>query len=427
MVNSGQLAMLQALLGGRKGSVNTLRPSYDDERQRDPMLLMGREMMASRPQGDDIGSAISSAVEKLAGAYMMGKREKEFRGKEAKLGADWEHLSPRAWGASVIPATGAQIERAKAAEATPAAFAGPTRGGGTLEQEMIAQGKPQEQAALTMAELANMEGVDPRIKDALSSVIMAREGQEKMEKKEQQRYDEARSFQREQFDETRRMHEAQMDMARQRLALSSGPTGGAQEKPIYDPRLRGYVRPDGTFTPVQIPEGYKPKEEPMYLPLSSSAQKEALELNQAWKEAQRVSRAYDEGFSAYGPEGPGIGQGTGFDVSMMGADIANRVDPQGTGLRSAVNQMSSVIMNQLSGAAVSEAERKRLEGFLPTIRDDERTLRQKLVGYDDYINSKAEAWRETYGDSSVLQGIAPRRRQQTGGGSSLPPGFVINE
>ena len=34
--------------------------------------------------------------------------------------------------------------------------------------------------------------------------------------------------------------------------------GGAEQRPTYDARLGGYVKPDGSFTPVQIPEGYTP-------------------------------------------------------------------------------------------------------------------------------------------------------------------------
>lgn len=206
------------------------------------------------------------------------------------------------------------------------------------------------------------------------------------------------------------------------------------DKGQYDYRLGGYVRPDGSFVPVQLPEGYTPPtKEAEYLPVNSSAINEARSLNEAWNEISRVGNAYDEGFAKYGEKGPGVGQGTGFDVNMMGVDAANRIDPAGTGIRSAISQMSSVIMNQLSGAAVSEMERKRLEGFLPTYKDDEKTLYEKLNGYTDYINSKANAWRDTYGTHRVLSGIAPKRferkRSETNKPTDVPPpppGFIIN-
>ena len=233
-------------------------------------------------------------------------------------------------------------------------------------------------------------------------------------------------------------------------------------KPQYDSRLGGFVRPDGAFQPLQMPDGYTPPpQQPpqksykdmafegaaqvstipeeqrtpeqkqvvalaqMYgwkpqasgelevLPLDTSARKEAFELRNQWDEAERVQRAFDE-FEKTGGQG-----GTGLLLGMLPSTIQNRVDPEGTPLRGAISQMSSVIMNALSGAAVSEQERKRLEGFLPTASDDLPTIRKKLSGYRDYISTKTDSWRKMYGGVKPLDGIqrdgAPSQSATSGG------------
>lgn len=218
-------------------------------------------------------------------------------------------------------------------------------------------------------------------------------------------------------------------------------------RPQYDPSKGGFVRPDGSFQPLQMPEGYVPPErEPQksyadvvregyasasmipeaqrtpeqqqaialgqafgikppasgdmeLLPLDAGARKEAFELRGQWDEAERVQAALDE-FEAGGGKG-----GTGLLLGNLPATIANRVDPGGTALRGAISQMSSVIMNALSGAAVSEQERKRLEGFLPTSSDDLGTVQRKLEGYKDYLSTKTDSWRKMYGEAKPLEGI----------------------
>lgn len=158
------------------------------------------------------------------------------------------------------------------------------------------------------------------------------------------------------------------------------------------------------------------------LPMDTGARKEAMDLRSQWDEAARVEKQLNS-FGETGGEG-----GTGLLLGMLPQTIQSRIDPEGVPLRSAISQMSSVIMNALSGAAVSEQERKRLEGFLPTSSDNISTIRQKLAGYKDYISTKTASWRSMYGDIKPLADIqmgsviqpagAPAQSQSLSGASS---------
>ena len=157
-----------------------------------------------------------------------------------------------------------------------------------------------------------------------------------------------------------------------------------------------------------------------HMPIDTAAKKDAFDLRSQWDEAMRVEKQLDA-FAASGGEG-----GTGLLLGMLPQTIQNRIDPGGTNLRSAISQMSSVIMNALSGAAVSDQERVRLEGFLPTASDDLPTIRKKLEGYKDYIATKSASWRSMYGEIAPLDDIKAHTQKASGANSrspQLPPGF----
>lgn len=283
--------------------------------------------------------------------------------------------------------------------------------------------------------------------------------------RDDRRWTEQSAMQERRFAQEDKHRAEQMALQREQLSRSYA----AMSKPQYDSSRGGFVRPDGTFQPLQMPEGYTPPTptpQPTYkdaaladaaraslvpedqrtdahrqaialgtaygykpqgsgelevLPMDTAARKEAFELRNQWDEAERVQRQL-ETFEKSGGQG-----GTGLLLGMLPSTIANRVDPGGTDLRSAISQMSSVIMNALSGAAVSEQERKRLEGFLPTAKDDLPTVQRKLGGYRDYISTKTHSWRGMYGGVKPLEGIQKTNTAQVGGGNApaLPPGFKV--
>ena len=157
------------------------------------------------------------------------------------------------------------------------------------------------------------------------------------------------------------------------------------------------------------------------LPMDTGARKESMDLRSQWDEAARVEKQLNS-FGETGGNG-----GTGLLLGMLPQTIQSRIDPEGVPLRSAISQMSSVIMNALSGAAVSDQERKRLEGFLPTSSDNISTIRQKIAGYKDYISTKTASWRSMYGDIKPLADIQTGSGGQQPGGTSaqLPAGFRL--
>jgi|GEM_PF-2973262 len=149
------------------------------------------------------------------------------------------------------------------------------------------------------------------------------------------------------------------------------------------------------------------------LPLDTTARKNLAEWNTMAADAARVGDELDKAMGAQvdpqtgaktypqQPASPFSG-GTGLVLGSLPDRYAARLDPEGVPLRSALSNFSSQIMNALSGAAVSEQEKKRLEAFLPTTSDDWNTLRAKMDGYRGFLRSKGDAWRMSYGDHEAL-------------------------
>ena len=118
--------------------------------------------------------------------------------------------------------------------------------------------------------------------------------------------------------------------------------------------------------------------------------------------------------------------GTGLLIGSLPATVAGRIDPGGVELRGMISNFSSQIMNQISGAAVSDQEKKRLEGFLPTTTDDYDTLMAKMKGYQDFLRTKAGSWQATYGPHARIG------KMRVMGGSkkedpAVPKGFTVVE
>lgn len=173
--------------------------------------------------------------------------------------------------------------------------------------------------------------------------------------------------------------------------------------------------------------------EPSYLPLDSNARKNLADWQEMVADANRVEAAFNSimgarvnpetGEMAYNeqPSSP-LSGGTGFVLGALPASVAARVDPEGVDLRGAISNFASQIMNALSGAAVSEQEKVRLESFLPTASDSWGTLRSKMKGYKDYLRAKGAAWGATYGKHDVLtRGMDSLNAVPRTGKKNLPP------
>ena len=66
----------------------------------------------------------------------------------------------------------------------------------------------------------------------------------------------------------------------------------------------------------------------------------------------------------------------------------NRLDPQGIATRTQIDNITAVYRKWLTGAAMSDAERKAYERFLPAPTDNYETIKAKLEGMRDTIERK---------------------------------------
>lgn len=127
-----------------------------------------------------------------------------------------------------------------------------------------------------------------------------------------------------------------------------------------------------------------------YMPIDTTARRNLAEKVEAIKKFAGVQGAIQDSNG-----------GTGWWKGITPNWLLNSIDPEGVPLRSAVASFSSQIMNRLSGAAVSESERKRLESFLPTQMDSKETLLRKMSGYRSFMQDDIDAWQDMYGEHPV--------------------------
>lgn len=246
----------------------------------------------------------------------------------------------------------------------------------------------------------------------------------------------------EQRDLQRQLAQDRNDTMRAIASMRMDSRGGGEDSYKFLPM----VMPDGstkvvavnpkdpTASPIEVggapSKGGGLQAQPGMLPLDTGARKALAEWNTSVADASRVEQELDAAMGAkvdpatgqkiyqQQPSGP-LSGGTGLLLGALPDKYAARLDPEGTHVRSAIANFSSQIMNQLSGAAVSEAEKKRLEAFLPTSSDTWDTLRTKMGGYKNFLRSKGEGWRTSYGEHEALQrgmnvlgGNTPQSNQQ---------------
>lgn len=81
----------------------------------------------------------------------------------------------------------------------------------------------------------------------------------------------------------------------------------------------------------------------------------------------------------------------------LGADIANRIDPKGVYTRSQIDNITAVYRKWLTGAQMSDKERKDYERFLPAPTDNGKIVEEKLKGMKNSIEIKNNAILKQYG------------------------------
>ena len=92
---------------------------------------------------------------------------------------------------------------------------------------------------------------------------------------------------------------------------------------------------------------------------------------------------------------------------ILGADIANRIDPKGVGTRTQIDNITAVYRKWLTGAQMSDKERKAYERFLPAPTDNYNIVKAKLNGMKGAIERSNEAILSNYGISAPSENNDP--------------------
>lgn len=96
-----------------------------------------------------------------------------------------------------------------------------------------------------------------------------------------------------------------------------------------------------------------------------------------------------------------------FAKGIMGADLANRIDPKGVKTRTQIDNITAVYRKWLTGAQMSDAERKAYERFLPAPTDNAQIVTAKLQGMRDSIERK---------NNILMQNAQSYQQQNNNGG-----------
>lgn len=85
---------------------------------------------------------------------------------------------------------------------------------------------------------------------------------------------------------------------------------------------------------------------------------------------------------------------------ILGPDVANRIDPKGVGTRTQIDNITAVYRKWLTGAQMSDKERKAYERFLPAPTDNYNIVKAKLEGMRGAVSRSNDAILSNYGISA---------------------------
>lgn len=88
-----------------------------------------------------------------------------------------------------------------------------------------------------------------------------------------------------------------------------------------------------------------------------------------------------------------------FMKGLVGPDVANRIDPKGVKTRSQIDNITAVYRKWLTGAQMSDKERKDYERFLPAPKDNAQIVKSKLQAMKESIQRNNEAIMSNYGQN----------------------------
>lgn len=89
-----------------------------------------------------------------------------------------------------------------------------------------------------------------------------------------------------------------------------------------------------------------------------------------------------------------------FVKGVLGPDITNRLDPKGVATRTQIDNITAVYRKWLTGAQMSDKERKAYERFLPAPTDNYNIVKAKLNGMKGAIQRSNDAILSNYGVTS---------------------------
>ncbi len=203
---------------------------------------------------------------------------------------------------------------------------------------------------------------------------------------------------------------------------------GVTERPLPP---QGYQwGPDGGQTP--IPGG---PADPAVLERNTAAKRTAAEKAIPPKPAEGMQgnlnalKQLDRG-EALLEKTPGSVGGPGSVAASIvpGAGwLQNRIDKEGVQLRALIADIGSMKIHERSGAAVTASEFPRLRPFIPTIADDEATVRDKLANFRAELEEHMRDVESYYGPDNGFKAYKPaveylqgERRGQPGAPSASP-------
>ena len=89
-----------------------------------------------------------------------------------------------------------------------------------------------------------------------------------------------------------------------------------------------------------------------------------------------------------------------FAKGILPADVTNRLDPKGVATRTQIDNITAVYRKWLTGAQMSDQERKAYERFLPAPTDNYTIVKAKLNGMKGAIERSNQALLSNYGVAS---------------------------
>jgi hypothetical protein len=177
----------------------------------------------------------------------------------------------------------------------------------------------------------------------------------------------------------------------------------------------GHVPNEGRQEPlvqVQQPDGsieYVPRSQASGMKAPNRAAQGSASLKKAVATNQTNLSVIDDALSELQkyPDAIGLKRGVGDNINQ-------RLDPKGVAARAALMNISSLLIHDRSGAAVTAAEFPRLKPFIPAITDSYAAAKTKLEKLKQAIASESAALGQQLGSEAapITPGAPPR------GGSS---------